>query len=99
MSERLNLRLGMKVYRKISCGVGWGSDSTSELQQKRTGSVVYIHPEKRYYTVEYRLPKGTIRESYTYAPAEKIAKIDPHIGHHKEGGTLVQVMRWPKRKR
>ena len=25
--------------------------------------VVYIHPERRFYTLEYRLPGGTYRES------------------------------------
>lgn len=30
-----------------------------------TGTVVYIHPQMRYYTVEFDLGLGKVRESYT----------------------------------
>lgn len=34
----------------------------------KTGTVVYIHPDRRFYTVEYELGSGKVRESY-YFPA------------------------------
>ncbi|PKM72235.1 MAG: hypothetical protein CVU91_10945 [Firmicutes bacterium HGW-Firmicutes-16] len=30
------------------------------------GHCVYIHPERRFYTLEFKLPGGTIRESFPF---------------------------------
>lgn len=46
----------------------FGNELTS-LDAKKTlqGRVIYIHPERRYYTVELTTDKGhTIRESYYF---------------------------------
>lgn len=43
-------------------------NETSPLRQKispQTGTVVYIHPKGRYYTVEFKIGDGKVRESYT----------------------------------
>lgn len=33
-----------------------------------TATVVYVHPERRFYTVECKLPGGTIRETEYFYP-------------------------------
>lgn len=48
-----NIHLGDTVTRHI--------DATN---RKATGTVVYIHPERRYYVVEFRMKCGSFREGY-----------------------------------
>lgn len=31
-----------------------------------TGTVVYIHPQRRFYTVEFKFTFGSLRESYFF---------------------------------
>ena len=31
-----------------------------------TGTVVYIHPLRRFYVLEFKLPGGTFRQSFTF---------------------------------
>ena len=53
------MKVGDKIKRKIEYGAEYGSNLPPE-----EGVVVYIHPQNRYYTVEFTFPKGKIRESY-----------------------------------
>lgn len=45
------------------------------------GTVVYIHPQRRWFTLEFRTPHGSFRESYGCVP-EHIAFCtkDEHVG-------------------
>lgn len=36
-----------------------------------TGKVIYVHPERRFYTVEFQCPYGTYRECFTDMKYEK----------------------------
>lgn len=59
------VRVGDKVSRRI-CTFTDG-DKEQGKDQKRTGTVIYIHPRGRFYTVEFQIdddPKRTIRQSY-----------------------------------
>ena len=52
-----------------------GELNTQNPKSKRkpcivTGEVVYIHPERRYFTVEATLPGGIIRESFLFVDEE-----------------------------
>lgn len=48
-----NIHLGDTVTRRIEA-----------TDRKATGTVVYIHPERRYYVVEFRMKYGSFREGY-----------------------------------
>ena len=51
----MNVKLGDVVSEKIS--------STGEVKR---GEVIYIHPEKRYYVVEFTFFFGSFREAYLF---------------------------------
>lgn len=54
------MELGETVWRRLEYGGEGGS-----LLPPAQGRVVYIHPERRYYTVEFEMGRGRrIRESY-----------------------------------
>ena len=63
----------------------WLHFDTSPSEIKATGEVIWIHPQKRYYRVKFKQPKGYCTESYkfygkhsggAYVPSEgKIDKI------------------------
>ena len=41
------------------------SDSTDKSKRKMIrGTVIYVHPKKRYHVVEFGFPRGNIRESF-----------------------------------
>lgn len=54
-----DLQVGDTVRAKISYGLSGGSRMPPE-----EGTVVYIHPERRYFTLEFRFRDGAFRESY-----------------------------------
>lgn len=58
------LQIGDKVVQRPTCG--------DHEQPVKVGRVVYIHPEKRFYTLEFefesRYGYGTFRESYIWHP-------------------------------
>lgn len=58
-SEWLNIRLGDEILAKIEYGMTGGS-----MLPPEKGRVVYIHPEGRFYTLEFRFDRGSFRESY-----------------------------------
>ena len=61
------MRVGDTVIKTISCSISSrsGMGATWEEEQiEYEGKVIYVHPKGRFYTVEFTLPFGTIRESY-----------------------------------
>lgn len=62
------LRLGDKVKK----GINWTDDEPSrpgvkkKVRETAEGKVVYIHPRRRYYTLEFIFPGGKYRESYSF---------------------------------
>lgn len=52
------MQLGDKITQNIEIG--------KESKLISTGTVVYIHPLWRFYTLEFELKYGTIRESYLF---------------------------------
>lgn len=53
------MKVGDKVKRKIYYGAEYGGNLPPE-----EGIVVFIHPQRRFYTLEFTFPLGKIRESY-----------------------------------
>ena len=49
------MKIGDKVTERIAA-----------LGEMKTGEVVYIHPEERYYVVEFKYLFSSIRESYPF---------------------------------
>lgn len=60
------MKIGDKVCACISSSATrqHGNIITEEETVKRTGTIVYIHPRGRFYTVEFAFPAGTVRECY-----------------------------------
>lgn len=60
----MKMKLGDKV-RKTIRWVDFGKRKTERVVEKvATGKVVYIHPLRRYYTLEFNFPGGTYRECF-----------------------------------
>ena len=53
------IQLGDILTAKIHYGLEGGV-----MLPPEQGRVVYIHPEGRFFTLEFTFPKGTFRESY-----------------------------------
>lgn len=56
------LKIGSRVRRKISCLTE--KVDGHNVSREEDGTIIYIHPAGRFYTVEFQLAGGTIRESY-----------------------------------
>lgn len=56
------MQVGDQKTEEISFGDG--------AKRTATGTVVYIHPKRAFYIVEFELPGGKVRESY-YFPARR----------------------------
>ena len=63
----------MNIGDRIPCKVRFGEEQDSKYTQQ-TGTVVYIHPEGRYYTCEITVEGGTFRESYIVNNPKKLAE-------------------------
>lgn len=61
------MKVGDKVSRVPECLYGNDSQDIRQLRKRKfhDGTIVYIHPQGRYYTVEFDLGLGKVRESYT----------------------------------
>lgn len=46
-------------------------ESVDVMGRTIVGTVIYVHPERRYYVVEFKCPFGTYRECYTDMKYEK----------------------------
>lgn len=60
------MEIGDKVIRTPITFTDPEKGGRNEPQHKpMKGTVVYIHPEGRYHTVEFELPGGKVRENFT----------------------------------
>lgn len=59
------MNVGDKVTRIPHFLMGHEQSPMRETAKPLTGTVVYIHPQMRYYTVEFNLGLWKVRESYT----------------------------------
>lgn len=57
---RRTVRLGDRVVR---CPITI-YDSDKEVKKSRSGTVVYIHPQRRFHTVQFGEGKRALRESF-----------------------------------
>lgn len=58
------MKIGDKVSR-IPLTLGFGfEDKVASRTRRRTGTVVYIHPKKRYHIVEFQTEGGPVREAF-----------------------------------
>lgn len=55
------MKVGDLVSKQTMAGYGAGHKLVIV-----PGTCVYIHPERRYYTLEFNLPGGKIREDYNF---------------------------------
>jgi len=55
------MKVGDLVPRQTMEGLG-----RNHTRVTVSGRCVYIHPRRRFYTLEFKLPGGTIRESYNF---------------------------------
>ena len=54
------IRVGDVVRRTL---VIYDADGNDMREREVDATVVYIHPSRRFYTLEYRIPGGTFRET------------------------------------
>lgn len=59
------MEVGDKITQKVEVG--------KERKVVKTGTVVYIHPLWRFYTLEFALEHGTVRESYIFDHKEMVS--------------------------
>lgn len=71
MRVKRELRVGARVGKFIQFG---GESGGKRKDVPAEGRIVYVHPQGRYYTVEFRLDKGNIRESYSCCFAARVAE-------------------------
>lgn len=79
------MKIGDKVRQEIFVGAPSGNGLPLRMQIKRTGTVVYIHPKERFYTVRFDFPLGSFRESYYFPEREGSPDAPKYIevqGHH-----------------
>lgn len=57
MQEFKKHYIGEKVLEKVYYG-------NTKNEQKTQGTVVYVHPSDKWYTVEFERDRGSYRESY-----------------------------------
>ena len=58
------IELGQRVVRSPAFP-GPGSPGQGD-RNERDGTVVYIHPRRRFYIVAFALPGGTVREAFRF---------------------------------
>lgn len=58
-SEFAGIHLGDEITAKVNYGMEGGT-----LLPPEKGRVVYIHPEGRFFTAEFRFERGSFRESF-----------------------------------
>lgn len=56
------VRIGDKVRKCVTAL--YGETPGNHPETKRTGTVIYIHPKGRFYTVAFPVGSGIIRECY-----------------------------------
>ena len=58
------MKVGDVLKRKLVIYDAFGNDMR---EREVDAKVVYIHPSKRFYTLEYKIPGGTFRETEFFA--------------------------------
>lgn len=58
------MKVGDVLKRKLVIYDAFGNDMR---EREVDATVVYIHPSKRFYTLEYKIPGGTFRETEFFA--------------------------------
>ena len=58
------IRVGDVVRRTLKI---YDDDGNNTRERQVDATVVYIHPSKRFYTLEYKIPGGTFRETEFFA--------------------------------
>lgn len=61
----------MKIGDKVTKALSWGDISKEGAHGHpdkvvATGTVVYIHPKRRFYVLEFTFPAGKFRESFFF---------------------------------
>lgn len=61
----------IRVGDKVSCRMSYRMSNEEDRRQGNadkpmTGTVVWVHPKGRFYTVEFSFPLGNIRECYPF---------------------------------
>lgn len=67
------MKLGDKITKRCHWAEleeGRGGRQNRVVRREATGTVVYIHPEGRYYMLEFTFPGGTFRECYQFEGGE-----------------------------
>lgn len=59
------MNIGDKVSRIPETVYSGSMPGEKKTKRAHTGTVVYIHPQRRYYTVEFEMNGGKVRESYS----------------------------------
>lgn len=57
------MKLGQTVIR-LPTGFCGRNEENKKVLKPIMGTVVYIHPKRRFHTVEFDLPGGKLRESF-----------------------------------
>ena len=93
-----DVKLGDRIRAKISYGDG------GSLLPAEEGTVVYVHPEGRFYTLEFSFPDRyggvqKFREAYIMAPPpERLAPakpVNPHLmGQHYNRESRVALRKY-----
>lgn len=77
------MNVGDEVKTRLEYGM------QGHLQEPvETGTVVYMHPEGRYYTAEFAFEKGTVRESFLIMDPERVVdepRLYPGMPGYKQG--------------
>ena len=77
----VTIRLGQRISELVSFGEG--------LPVRHTGRVVYIHPRRRFATIEFELPGGRVREDYLFRAPE-------YAGPEEEKSHGGGIPRWAR---
>lgn len=59
------MNLGDKVKKRCQWTEIEGANPKMKKHEIAVGTVVYIHPRGRFYTLEFVFPRGTFRESFS----------------------------------
>ena len=83
LSEYGDIHLGDRIKARINYGMEGGTFLPPE-----TGTVVYIHPKGRFYTLRFDFERGSFRESYPLkARLSGMAGDEPRCSNYSGPGT------------
>ena len=68
---------GLRMGSIVSCYTSYGADY-SVADKLLTGQVIYIHPRRRFYTVEFEVGGRTFRENYYIGALQSPEKGENH---------------------